>query len=124
MTMRFSFTSSRSKRWLGSTGADRTVISWGVLQFLSLPPLVSQERIGGVGGMVDSVVIDTTIQLFRDLGGEVTFRSHFAAVTDPASLDISVLGRDITSLFAVMVDRPGDVVCLVRPRHRYVVIED
>jgi hypothetical protein len=34
----------------------------------------------------------------------------------------SVLGRDITGLFAVIVDRPGDLVCLVGQRHRYSII--
>ena len=44
--------------------------------------------------------------------------------TDAATLDMSVLGRDITSSFAVIVDRPGKVVCLVGQRHRYVVLAD
>jgi len=33
------------------------------------------------------------------------------AVTDLEALDISVLGRDITGLFAVIVDRPA-MLCL------------
>src|SRR5207244_4972972 len=86
--------------------------------------LGTQERIAGVGGMVDSVVVDTAVQLFREFGGEVTFRGQYAAVTDPGSLDMSVLGRDITSLFAVIVDRPGNVVCLLGQRHRYAVVVD
>ena len=54
----------------------------------------------------------------------MTFRGQFTAVTDPETLDMSVLGRNITSLFAVIVDRPGDVVCLIGQRHRYVVVMD
>jgi hypothetical protein len=34
---------------------------------------------------------------------------------------MSVLGRDITNLFGVIVDRPGDVVCLVGQGHRYLI---
>jgi hypothetical protein len=34
---------------------------------------------------------------------------------------MSVLGGDITGLFAVIVDRPGDVVCLLGQRHRYTI---
>jgi hypothetical protein len=34
---------------------------------------------------------------------------------------MSVLGRDITGLFAVIVDQPGNVVCLLRQRHRYMI---
>ncbi len=32
---------------------------------------------------------------------------------------MSVLGRDITDLFAAIVDRPGNVVCLLGQNHRY-----
>jgi hypothetical protein len=30
--------------------------------------------------------------------------------------------HDITGLFAVIVDRPGDLVCLVGQRHRYSIV--
>lgn len=110
--------------FLVDTGADRTVLSADILAALSLPPLPTQERIGGVGGLVNSVLVDTAIQLFRELGGEVTFRGQLVAVTDPEALDMSVLGRDITNLFAVIVDRPGNLVSLVGQRHRYVLVAD
>lgn len=53
----------------------------------------------------------------------MTFRGQFAAVLEPEALDVSVLGRDITGLFAVIVDQPGDTVCLVGQRHRYAIFE-
>jgi hypothetical protein len=109
---------------LVDTGADRTVLSSDILAALSLPPVPTQERIGGVGGLVNSVFVDTTIQLFRETGSEVTFRGQFAGATDPEALDMSVLGRDITRLFAVVVDRPGNVVCLVGQRHRCVIVAE
>ena len=34
---------------------------------------------------------------------------------------MSVLGRDIMQMFAVIVDRPDDVVSLVGQQHRYVI---
>ena len=40
-------------------------------------------------------------------------------MTDWASLDMSVLGRDVTRHFALIVDRPGNTVCLVNQRHSY-----
>jgi predicted aspartyl protease len=110
--------------FLVDTGADRTVLSSGILAALSLPPLPTQERIGGVGGLVNSIVVETVIQLFREHGGEVAFRGQFAAVTDAEALDMSVLGRDITSLFAVIVDQPGSVVCLVGHGHRYILVAE
>ena len=40
-------------------------------------------------------------------------------MTDPTDLDMSVLGRDILGLFALIVDQLGDTVCLIRQNHRY-----
>jgi hypothetical protein len=110
--------------FLVDVGADRTVLSADILAALHLQPIPTDEGIGGVGGRVDSVVIETTIHLPHGQGATVEFRGRFAAVTDMEALDMSVLGRDITRLFAVIVDQPGDVVCLLGQRHRYVIIED
>jgi hypothetical protein len=110
--------------FLVDTGADRSVFSSDILEALSLAPVPTADRIGGLGGLVSSIIVDTAIQLFQELGGEVTFRGQFAAVTDAEALDMSVLGRDITGLFAVIVDRPGNVVCLLGQRHRYILVAD
>jgi len=40
------------------------------------------------------------------------------------ALDIRVPGRDVTGLFAVIVDQPGDVVTLLTQRHRYSVVQN
>ena len=40
-------------------------------------------------------------------GGPITVRGPYAAVTAQDALDMSVMGRDITGLFAVIVDQPG-----------------
>jgi hypothetical protein len=79
------------------------------------------EGLSGVGGMAASIIVETWMRLTREDTGKVMFRGQYAAVTDMAALDISVLGRDITELFAVIVDRPRDVVCLVGQRHRYTI---
>jgi predicted aspartyl protease len=105
--------------FLLDTGADRTVFSAAVLSELSLPVLNAEEPISGLGGVVDSVVLETKIQLLRETGMPVSFRGRFAAVTDLTTLDISVLGRDITDNLAVIVDRPQDVVFLLGQRHGY-----
>ena len=49
------------------------------------------------------------------------FRGRYFAVPEPEALDMSVLGRDITGLFALIVDRPGDLVGLLSQRHRYTI---
>ena len=110
--------------FLADTGADRTVLNARVLRELGLPPLEPEEDISGLGGMTDSVVVESRLLLTRDTGPPVFFSSRFAAVTDPFILDLSILGRDITDLFAVIIDRSGDLVCLLSQRHGYAIIEN
>jgi predicted aspartyl protease len=108
-------------RLLVDTGADCTAFSADVLEALNLPVLADQAHLGGIGGAADSVVVQTHLQLRCDDGRAATFRGSFAAFTSPQSADLSVLGRDILASFAVIVDQPGDVVCLIGQRHRYVI---
>ena len=105
--------------FLVDTGADRTVFSAATLAVLGLQPLMAQDRIAGLGGMAESVVVETQIRLTREEAGKIVFRGRYAAVTDLEALDMNVLGRDIAGSFAVVVDRPGNVVCLLGQRHRY-----
>jgi hypothetical protein len=109
--------------FLVDTGADRTVFSAATLSNLGLQPIVVQERLGGLGGLIHAVVVATQIQLTRETGSKVVFRSQYAAVTAVEALDICVLGRDITGLFTVLVDQPGNIVCLLRQRHRYTIVQ-
>lgn len=107
--------------FLVDTGADRTVLSASTLELLHLQSSVTQDRLGGVGGIADSVVVETQIRFYRETRTTVIFRSQYAAVTELNALDMSVLGRDITDLFAVIVDHPGTIVCLLGQRHRYTI---
>jgi predicted aspartyl protease len=107
--------------FLVDTGADRTVFSAATLAVLGLQPLMAQDRIGGLGGVAESVVVETQVRLTREEAGKIVFRGRYAAVTDLEALDMNVLGRDIAGLFAVVVDRPGNVVCLLGQRHRYTI---
>jgi hypothetical protein len=108
--------------FLADSGADRTVFSAEDLGNLALPPAAPAGALAGVGGSVSSVLVDTRIRLRADNGAWASFNGRFAAFADPAALDMSVLGRDITNLFALIVDRPQDVVCLVGQGHRYVIV--
>lgn len=105
--------------FLVDTGADRTVLTAAVLSALTLPVFDAEEAISGLGGVVPSVILDTKIQFMRETGVPVSFRGHFAAVIDATALDISVLGRDITDNFSVIVDRQQDAVYLLGQRHSY-----
>ena len=107
--------------FLVDTGADRTVFSAAAHAQLGLRPIESSDGISGLGGMTHSVIVETQIRLSRDNSGKVLFRGLYAAVTETETLDICVLGRDILELFAVIVDRPGGVVCMLGQRHRYAI---
>ena len=111
-------------RMLVDIGADRTVLSADVLDALGLPKEQANEKLQGVGGKVASVMVNTQIRMTREKNATILFDGRFTAFTDPTALDMSVLGRDITNLFAVIVDRPQDVVCMLGQKHRYVVLED
>jgi len=111
----------RSVELLVDTGADRTVISANVLESLNLPATEPHGRIGGVGGLVDSVHVRTRIRRTREDGRKVVFRSDYAACTDHEALDMTVLGRDLLEMFAVIVDRRSDVMAIIGGQHRYTI---
>jgi predicted aspartyl protease len=113
----------RAMELLVDTGADRTVLSANVLESLNLATIEPQDGIGGVGGLVDSVVVKTRIRLTRDDGMNATFHGEYAACVEYEALDMSVLGRDILEMFAVLVDRPSAVVAMLGGRHRYRIEE-
>ena len=109
--------------FLLDVGADRTVFSEGIHRALGIQPTGVSQHLEGVGGKAESVIIATEIRLLRENGANISFGGQYAAFTDPKALDMSVLGRDLTNLFAVIVDRPQDVVCLIGGNHRYVIVE-
>ena len=92
--------------FLVDTGADRTVLSANVLAALGSSSASPTQELGGVGGRVQAVRVDAAIEFTRDDDGAAVFRGQFAALSDPEALDMSVLGRDITNLFAAILDRP------------------
>jgi predicted aspartyl protease len=108
-------------RLLVDTGADRTVFSADILDALDLQPTNSPDQLSGVGGMAASVVVETQIRLTHDDAGKAVFRGQFAGFTDLEALDMSVLGRDILNLFALIVDRQRDIVCLLGQEHSYTI---
>lgn len=110
--------------FLVDTGADRTVLTAAALTQLGLRPITSYDGISGLGGMAESVIIETQIRLSRENSSKVVFRGQYAAVTEVQSLDMCVLGRDITGFFAVIVDQARGVVCMLSQRHHYTIQMD
>ncbi|MEO8497727.1 MAG: hypothetical protein ABI614_21890 [Planctomycetota bacterium] len=104
---------------LVDTGADRTVLSTNVLKAIEPHDYEEGFQLGGVGGTVDAVRLKTTLRLARSDGQFVTFRIEVAACLDEAILDMSVLGRDIIEMFALIADREHDVLALLGGNHTY-----
>jgi hypothetical protein len=90
---------------------------------LNLPSTVAQDQLGGIGGVVHTILVETQLRLSRETGGKVILRGQYAAVMAAEVLDMSVLGRDITNLFATIVDWPQQSVVLIGQRHRYTIIQ-
>ena len=76
-----------STELLIDTGADCTVLNVETAQKLGFVPLQTEDAITGLGGATDAVAMQTELQLFRETGAPVTFRSRFTALTDPFALD-------------------------------------
>jgi hypothetical protein len=113
-----------SGRWISvpflvDTGADRTVLSSDVHRRSELVGVEPARNLGGVGGLAETVRVTSVLRFLCDDGGSATFRGDFSAFIEPDVLDMSVLGRDIMDLFAVIVDRPSHVVVLLGANHRY-----
>jgi hypothetical protein len=111
----------RSAEFLLDSGADRTVFSTNVLGAMKLDEWSPGGEIRGVGGVAATVAVKTQIRLTRENLEKVLFRGEFVGCRDRQLLDMSVLGRDITQLVAVIVDRPGQRVCMLRDEHSYVI---
>ena len=107
--------------FLIDTGADRTVFNASTLAALRLQAVATAHRLGGVGGLAAATLVTTQIQFSREEAGKVVFRGQYAAVTDLETLEMSVLGRDIIGLFALIVDRLRGIVCLLRQGHQYTI---
>lgn len=113
----------RAANFLVDTGADCTAFHADLLAFLQFDEVPTDATLSGIGGAADSVAVETQLCFRTEDGREVFFRGRFAAFTDPDAISSSVLGRDITNIFGLIVDRRQDVVCLVSQRHSYTIVE-
>jgi hypothetical protein len=111
------------ERFLIDTGADRTVLSAGLLIDLGLPVELPPpgSRLRGISGDTGLVIVNTMIEFTTDEGRPARVRGRFAAFTDRDATDVSILGRDVLDNFDVIVSRRRDEVLLLAPNHQYQV---
>ncbi|QJX00129.1 pepsin/retropepsin-like aspartic protease family protein [Frigoriglobus tundricola] len=107
--------------FLIDTGADTTVLSAKVLYQLGRPFALAPVQLGGIGGGVETCEVHTTLRFERTDGTPADIKGAYSAFQVEDALEMSVLGYDVLHLFALIVDRPGDTVCLIHPPHRYTI---
>ncbi len=109
--------------FLLDSGANRTVLDASL--FYLLAPLALQEeqslQLGGIGGEVESQVVQTTLAFARDDGKQIKINGTFAVFANMTSSDISILGRDVTNNFDVIYSYPQREVLLLAAPHTYTV---
>jgi hypothetical protein len=113
-----------SEFFLLDRGADVTVFSAAVLQHLNLPPVPPPPgyRLVGVGGSNPSVLVDAVVKFRRSDGVPARVRGRFAGFTAPSATDYSILGRDVTGNFDVILSRRRGDVLLLAPNHHYQIV--
>ena len=113
-----------SEYFLIDTGADRSTFSAALLDSLRLPvsPPPTGLSLVGIGGAGAYVVVETIIIFRHDGGGPVRMRGVYAAFTNPAATDMSILGRDVLDNFDVIVSRLRNEVLLLSQNHQYRVV--
>ncbi len=119
---------TRDGNWLAAsflldTGAERSVFTYDVLDAVQLDPEPSDGTyLVGVGGTSATILVATKIRMQATDGQWAPVKGVYYAFTDPISLDLCILGRDVLSNFAVIVDRPGNQILLLARDHRYHVM--
>ena len=103
--------------FLLDAGADRTVLDYTFLPLLAPLALPANEtpKLGGVGGRVDCIFIQSRLGFLRTDQKRVTVKGPFGIFTDPDSSDLCVLGRDVTNNFDVIYSYPRRQVTLLSP---------
>ena len=114
-----------SEDFLIDSGADVTVFSAALLGRLDLPvrQMPSGSALSGVGGVASGGVLSAAIELTSDDGRRFRVRGDFAAFTDPAASDLSILGRDVTDHFDLILSRRREQVLLLGAKHAYRIEE-
>jgi hypothetical protein len=67
-------------------------------------------------------MVQIALEFRRENGQPVLVRGEFAVFTDLEAIDLSVLGRDVTDHFDVIVSRRYDAVLLLAGNHRFQVV--
>jgi hypothetical protein len=107
--------------FLVDSGADRTVFSavfWTQLK-LPIDPNPVGYNVVGISGTADSVLVTTELRFERTDGKPASVTGQFAAFTEAASSDYSILGRDVMNNFDLILSWPRQEVRFLAGNHSY-----
>jgi gag-polyprotein putative aspartyl protease len=113
-----------SEHFLVDTGADRTVLSEPFVRDCQLVPTAvpSGFNLHGISGASAIVKVTTALEFPTVDGRTIRVQGTFAAFTDPAATDYSILGRDVLDNFHAIVSRRRDQVRLLGGNHYYQIL--
>lgn len=104
---------------LVDTGADRTVLGSAFVEILEGARQTTTETFFSAGGQVDCFLAAVRFELLDASNRPIRFSTSCIVLTDPNQRNEHLLGRDILDYFAVICDREGNQVTLLRFPHRY-----
>jgi Retroviral aspartyl protease len=108
--------------FLVDTGADRTVLTSDFYSLLVQDGAGTFTSLAGVGGTLPGLIVEAQIGFVATSRLPITIRGPVTVFSQPDSIDIPILGRDILNVFAVIVDRSRDGVTLLTPKHDYTIL--
>ncbi len=110
--------------FLIDTGADSTLLSFEAVAFIDADlEDATGPLLKGVGGSTDSVRLDARFWFLNSIGEPIPLGGSLLGRPYPSGDEMCILGRDLLGNFAIIVDRPGNVVSLIQGKHHYVIHE-
>ena len=114
-------------RWVPFTidcGADTTALPADYIVFLGLDlsTMTVRTNIGGVGSSGLPYVEYATTLRFVAGSEQRDFPLTVVVFTNPADLDVPLLGRDILDQVALILDRPRDTILLMLGPETYALV--
>lgn len=97
------------------TGADFTVLAYSTIQQLApyVPPTPLSQGAVGVGGTVPMLAFGIDLILTAASGQQARLSGPIPVMSNPASLEFSVLGRNALDFFDLIYSRRRGIIALL-----------
>lgn len=109
--------------FLIDSGAERTVLSPEILRDLDAPAQMSLNSLVGIGTASQVLTVSSRLKLQAADKTDVIVNGPYFGLAEGREGELSILGRDVLSNFAVILDRPGHAITMLHGRHHYSIHE-